>query len=223
MKKRLIITIDGPAGAGKTTVSKMLADRLGYTYIDTGALYRGIALEAISAGLQPDDDPGLEALCRNLRLAFKASPTGLRLFSQDRDITDRLRTPEVTMFASAASARPVVRQSLLGLQRRMARQKGVVFEGRDMGTVVFPDADIKLYLDADPKARAYRRYLQAGQRGSQTLDEVQADMERRDRDDSTRELAPLKPAGDAIIVNSTGISAEAVVERMLSIVEKAMV
>ena len=220
--KRLIITIDGPAGAGKTTASKMLADRLGYKYIDTGALYRGVALEAISAGLSPDDDKGLERLCQTLQLEFAWGEQGLRLFSQGSDITDKIRTPQITMFASAASARPVVRRYLLGLQRDMARQKGVVFEGRDMGTVVFPDADVKFFLDADPKTRASRRYRELAAKTSQTLEEVERDMLCRDKNDSTRKLAPLKPAAEAIIIDSTAIDVNAVIDLMLASVNNLL-
>jgi cytidylate kinase len=213
--KQLIVTIDGPAGAGKTTVSRILADRLGYKYIDTGALYRGVALEAISAGLRHDDDKGLEKLCGKLKMKFVHSEKNLRLLSNDLDITDQIRTPEITMFASTVSARTVVRSFLLDLQRDMGREKGVVFEGRDMGSVVFPDADVKFYLDASSKVRALRRYREIRSTSPQTLEEVEKDIKRRDKNDSTRDLAPLKPAADAIIIDSTDISVEDVVNRML--------
>ncbi len=213
---RLLITIDGPAGAGKTTVSRMLAHGLAYKYIDTGALYRGVALGAISAGLNSDDDKGLEKLCRTLKIKFVTSEQGLRLLLNDADITDKIRTPEITMFASAVSARPVVRGYLLDLQREMGQEKGVVFEGRDMGTVVFPDADIKFYLDASHKTRSLRRYRELAGKTQQALEEVERDMVRRDKNDSTRDLAPLKPAKDAIIIDSTELSVKAVVELMLS-------
>lgn len=217
--KQLIITIDGPAGAGKTTVSRILADRLGYKYIDTGALYRGVALEAMSAGLSHDDDKGLEKLCSKLNMKFVPGEKNMRLFSNDSDITDLIRTPEVTMFASAVSARTIVRSFLLDLQRDMGKEKGVVFEGRDMGSVVFPDADVKFYLDASSKVRALRRYKEIQSTTSQTLEEVEKDIKRRDKNDSTRDLAPLKPAEDAIIIDSSDISAESVVNRMLSHIE----
>ena len=217
--KRLVITIDGPAGAGKTTVSRALADRLGYKYIDTGALYRGVAYEAISKGLSYDDDNGLENMCAGLRLKFIHIKKELRLISNDSDITDLIRTPEVTMFASAVSARSVVRKYLLSLQRDLGREKGVVFEGRDMGTVVFPDADIKFFLDASHKNRALRRYREMEQETSQTLEDVERDMKQRDENDSSRELAPLKPAEDAEIIDSTDISANEVVELMVSYIE----
>ncbi|MBU4011869.1 MAG: (d)CMP kinase, partial [Proteobacteria bacterium] len=166
--KRLLITIDGPAGAGKTTVSRELADRLGYKYIDTGALYRGVAFEARYAMVGQDDDIGLENLCNTLNLNFVKDERGLRLLSNNSDITDQIRTPEISMMASAVSARPVVRKYLLGLQRNLGREKGVVFEGRDMGTVVFPDADKKFYLDASPRVRAIRRYRELESKTSQT-------------------------------------------------------
>ena len=217
--KRLVITIDGPAGAGKTTVSKILADRLGYMYIDTGALYRGVAFEARSKGLRLDDDKGLEALCSTLKLKFEKNKKGLSLLSNGSDITDYIRTPEVAMLASAFSAKPVVRKSLLGLQRDMGRQKDVVFEGRDMGTVVFPDADLKFYLDASYKTRAFRRFQELKSKSSQTVEEVEKDIKRRDENDSTRALAPLKPAKDSIIIDSTDLSVQEVVELMISYID----
>ncbi|MGD2150773.1 MAG: (d)CMP kinase [Desulfobacterales bacterium] len=216
--KRLIITIDGPSGAGKTTVSRMLADRLGYKYIDTGALYRGVALEAISAGLNPDDDTGLENILSSLKMKFVCGEKGMRLISNDLDITDKIRTPEISMFASAASARPVVRKFLLELQRELGKDKGVVFEGRDMGTVVFPDADVKFYLDASHKTRSLRRYREFKSETSQTLEDVEKDIKRRDKNDSARELAPLKAAEDAVIIDSTHLSARDVVDRMMNVI-----
>jgi len=217
--KPLLITIDGPSGAGKTTTSRLLAHRLDYRYIDTGALYRGVALAAIWTGLTPDDDTALEKLCSTLKMEFMSGEKGLRLISNGSDITDQIRTPEISMFASAVSARPVVRHFLLDLQRRLGREKKAVFEGRDMGTVVFPDADVKFFLDASPKIRALRRYKELKSVSSQTLDAVERDMRRRDENDSTRNLAPLKPAEDAIRIDSTDLSVEAVVDRMLIVIE----
>ena len=221
--KRLIITIDGPSGAGKTTVSKMLAGRLGYKYIDTGALYRGVALEAISGGLNPDDDTGLKNILSSLKMKFVCGEKGMRLIANDLDITDEIRTPEISMFASAASARPVVRNFLLELQRELGREKGVVFEGRDMGTVVFPDADVKFYLDASHKTRSLRRYREFKSETSQTLEDVEKDIKRRDKNDSTRVLAPLKPAEDAVIIDSTHLSAQDVVDRMMNVIENKII
>jgi cytidylate kinase len=221
--KPLIITIDGPSGAGKTTVSKLLAHRLGYSYIDTGALYRGVALKAMSEGLSPDDDAGLENILSSLKMKFVSGEKGLRLISNDSDITDKIRTPEISMFASAASARPVVRNFLLELQRDLGRNKGVVFEGRDMGTVVFPDADVKFYLDASHKTRSLRRYQELKSEASQTLQDVEKDIKRRDKNDSARDLAPLRPAEDAVIIDSTHLSAQDVVDRMLNVIENKII
>jgi len=217
--KRLVITIDGPAGAGKTTASRALADRLGYKYIDTGALYRAVAYEAMSRKIAADDDKALMKLCAALDLKFVFNKNDLRLFSGDFDITDRIRTPEITMLASAVSARAQVREYLLGLQRGLGKQKGVVVEGRDMGTVVFPDADVKFFLDASRKVRVRRRYDQFKSTNTQKFKEVEKDLVRRDRNDSTRSLAPLKPAPDAILINSTDLSISEVVELMLSYIK----
>ena len=150
--KKLVITIDGPAGAGKTTVSKALAEQLQYKYIDTGALYTGVLpLKQRQKAYLPDDERRLEFLCNDLKLKFVRNNKGVRLYSGDTDISDYIRTPEMSMMASAVSACPVVRKALLGLQRKMGAEKAAVFEGRDMGTVVFPEADVKFFLTADMK------------------------------------------------------------------------
>ncbi len=213
--KRLLITIDGPAGAGKTTLSRKIADRLNYKYIDTGALYRGVAFEAKFAGISQYDDTGLENLCSTLNLNFVKDERGLRLLSNNSDITDQIRTPEISMMASAVSARPVVRKYLLDLQRNLGREKGVVFEGRDMGTVVFPDADKKFYLDASQKVRAIRRYQELESKTFQILEDVEKEIGLRDENDRKREVAPMKPADDAVIIDSTDLSANDVVKMML--------
>lgn len=214
--KHVIVTIDGPAGAGKTTVSRMLAERLGFRYLDTGALYRGVAFEAASAGIRYDDDKALLDLCNRITLTFAQEKIGLKLLSNGVNITDHIRTPENTMMASAVSARAVVRKYLLDVQRSLGRQDNIVAEGRDMGTVVFPDADVKFFLDADPEARANRRFGEIKGTSGQTLASVKKDMIQRDHNDSSRDLAPLRPADDAIIIDSTPLSAEEVVEFMLT-------
>ncbi|MGB5158111.1 (d)CMP kinase [Desulfobacterium sp. N47] len=215
--KLLLITIDGPAGAGKTTVSKILAERLGYKYIDTGALYRGVAYEAKKSNISSDDDAGLEKLCATLCLEFIRNENGLRLFSNQIDISDEIRTPEMSMLASAVSARKAVREYLLSRQKELGKGKGAVFEGRDMGTVVFPLADVKFYLDASVKTRAKRRYKELiGKKDSPTLEEIEDDIKHRDENDKNRKLAPLKAAEDAIIIDSTELGIDAVVNHMLS-------
>jgi cytidylate kinase len=218
--KKLLITIDGPAGAGKTTVSRALADRLGYRYIDTGALYRGVALAAKIERIDPENNVELKQLCSGLKLALLENKGGVRLFLSGEDITDRIRTPEVTMLASAVSAKPAVRDYLLDLQKNLGREKAAVFEGRDMGTVVFPDADVKFFLDASTRTRALRRYEESKFDTGQSLDEVERDIQRRDHNDSSRDVAPLKPAPDAIIIDSTNLSIAEVVGRMVSYIKK---
>ena len=219
--KGFLITIDGPAGAGKTTDSRALAERLGYKYVDTGALYRTVAYEARFQRVDHNDDLSLGKLCAALDLKLVHGKNGLRLLSRNLDITDLIRTPEITMLASAVSAKPAVRKCLLEVQRELGREKGVIFEGRDMGTVVFPDADIKFFLNASKKTRAHRRYREQKSKSSQTFTEVENEMTRRDKNDSNRTLAPLKPANDAIIIDSTDLSVDAVVGLMLDHIYKS--
>jgi cytidylate kinase len=217
---KLLITIDGPAGAGKTTVSRELARRLGYLYVDTGALYRGVALAAKNQGINPNDDEGLKNLCSGLQLSFVEKKDSMRLTLNNEDISNDIRTPEITMLASAVSARPVVRQYLLELQRHLGKEKAAVFEGRDMGTVVFPDADVKFFLNASTQTRALRRYREIESNDSQTLEEVKRDMQRRDHNDSSRKVAPLKAAPDAIVIDSTDLSIGKVVDLMISYIRE---
>ena len=214
--KRIVITIDGPAGAGKTTVSKILARNLGYKYIDTGALYRGIAFAVRHEGIDPENETALEALCAGMVLTFSKEAQGVRLLLNGADITDKIRTPEITMMASAVSAKPVVRAYLLTVQRQMGREKGAVFEGRDMGTVVFPEAEMKFYLDATHENRARRRFAELAGDTTITLNKVKAEMKKRDYDDSHRKLAPLKPAEDAVHIDSSALTVDAVVAEMLA-------
>lgn len=213
----LLITIDGPAGAGKTTVSRNLAARLGYTYVDTGALYRGVALAAVRSGVEPDDDQGLARLCGGLNIGFSQQGGQSRLQVNGEDVTDLIRTPEISMAASAVSARPVVRSFLLDVQRDLGSRRAAVFEGRDMGSVVFPDADVKFFLSAALKTRALRRYQELGAAAA-SLDQVEKDMARRDGNDTNRALAPLAPAPDAVRIDSTDLSADAVVEKMMEVI-----
>lgn len=219
-KDGLLITIDGPAGAGKTTVSKILAEKLGYRYIDTGALYRGVALEAVSRGIKAADDEAIEQMCDQISFRFVVVDKQLRLFSGTSDISDKIRTPEITMTASAISARPVVRSFLLEMQREIGQEKEVVFEGRDMGTVVFPEAEVKFFLDASPHTRAVRRFNEMKGKSDQTLEQVEQDIIQRDRNDSSREIAPLKAAEDAVRIDTTTLTLDEVVEKMIQVVAK---
>lgn len=220
-KKALLITIDGPAGSGKTTVSRLLAQQLDYQYVDTGALYRCIAFEVLKADIAPDDNGQLQKLCRNISIAFRKIDGESRIFSNGGDITDKIRTPQIAMLASAVSSRPAVRQHLLDIQRELGQKKAVVFEGRDMGTVVFPEADFKFYLDAAIAVRAHRRHLELSNQNAHTLAQVEADMQKRDLNDSQRELAPLKAADDAFIIDSTHLSVDEVVVLLLNHIRRS--
>jgi cytidylate kinase len=179
-----------------------------------------VALAAQRRGSDPENDDDLKRLCNDLDLNFVRNKEGLALVLNGENISDCIRTPEITMLASAVSARPVVREFLLDVQKKLGEQKAAVFEGRDMGTVVFPDADLKFFLDASTHTRAVRRYEEQKSKSSQTLNEVEMDIQQRDRNDSTRDVAPLKPAADAIIIDSTEITVDAVVDLMVSHIRK---
>jgi CMP/dCMP kinase len=213
--QKLLITIDGPAGAGKTTVSRTLAERLEYRYVDTGALYRGVAYTARARGVATEDDEALARMLAGMRLVLERGRCGPSILVDGEDITDRIRTPEVSMLASTVSARPVVRAFLLKVQQALGREKAVVFEGRDMGTVVFPEADLKFFLSASEATRAKRRFAELRSGGAADLEAVARDLRRRDEQDRTRALAPLKPAADAVRIDSSELTAAQVVELML--------
>ena len=226
MARPFIVAVDGPAGAGKSTASRALAARLAFAMVDTGAIYRAVALAASRAGMAYDDDAALEVLLPGLALRF-APPTapgeGQRVLLGDEDVSAAIRTPPMSLGASAVSARPVVRAGLLELQRRLAlapEHLGAVLEGRDIGTVGFPDADAKFFLTASPEERARRRHAELAARGDPTsYAEVLADQLRRDKADSERAIAPLRPAEDALVLDSSGLSLEGVVQRLVGLVE----
>lgn len=220
-RRPFIVAIDGPAGAGKSTASKVLARRLGFTLVDTGAIYRCAALAALDAGVEAGDEQRLRDSLERMQLEFRFAGDDNRVYLDGRDVSERIRGPEVSMAASRLSAEPAVRQVLLPLQRRFAlrAERGSVLEGRDIGTVVFPDADVKFFLDASPEVRAKRRYEELFQKGiDRSFDDVLADQAKRDRDDSTREMAPLRPAADALVVDSSRLAVSEVVGRMEQVI-----
>jgi cytidylate kinase len=213
MGNKLIITIDGPAGAGKSTVAKALARRLGYKYLDTGATYRALALKAIREEIRPDDLEGLKRLSSQVLLQL--GPDG-RIFLDGEDVSEKIREQEVGMMASLISRIREIREVLWAIQRKVGQEGGIVAEGRDTGSVVFPDADVKFYLDASLEERARRRYRELLSKDKNvTFQEVLEELKKRDLQDQTREIAPLKIPEDAIFVDSTYLTPEEVVELML--------
>jgi cytidylate kinase len=210
-----VVTIDGPSGSGKTTVSKRLADRAGLVRLDTGAMYRACALAARRSGVPWGDARRLGELARNLDLSFRDASGKQGVFLGGEDISEAIRTPEMSMGASDVSAHPPVREALVAMQREMGRDGGVVLEGRDTGTVVFPDAEAKFFLDAAAAVRALRRYRELGSGAGQSYEQVFRDVLRRDVQDSTRAHSPLKLAEGAVYIDSTVRTVEEVVEMML--------
>jgi cytidylate kinase len=211
------VAIDGPAGAGKSTVSKILARRLSFSLVDTGAIYRCVALAARRQGIGFEDDPRLTELLKALDIRFEVRGEENRVFLGDEDVSEAIRAPEISMGASQVSGRPVVRDGLLELQRRLAlsAKSGAVLEGRDIGTVVFPDADAKFFLEANPEIRARRRFEELFQKGvDSSLEDVLSEQNRRDVQDSTRAVAPLKPAPDALKVDSSSMPISEVVRTL---------
>ncbi len=213
---RLIIAIDGPAGAGKSTVAQKVAERLGLAYVDTGATYRAAALRVIEQGVSPDDEGGVIASVATADIRLR--PCGLRftVLLDGQDTTAKLRTPEVTMAAAKVSRLPEVRVKLIALQRTLAPEQGVVMEGRDIGTVVFPNAPLKIFLTARPEERALRRLSDERQTGrNPSIEETACEMGRRDQLDAERKASPLVAAEDAHRIDSTGLTADQVVEEIV--------
>ncbi len=215
------IAIDGPAGAGKSTIAKKLASELGYIYVDTGALYRAIGLFVLSRGADVRNESAIMGLLAGTHIELRFIDTEQRVYLNDEDVTSRIRTEAVSMAASAVSALPSVRAFLLDLQRDIAKQNNVVMDGRDIATVVLPNADVKIFLTASPEERARRRYEQLTQKGvSADYDAVLADLRRRDYDDSHRAIAPLRAAKDAILVDTTGNDLEQSIAMLTKIVKE---
>ena len=214
--KRLIITIDGPAGAGKSSVAKFLAQKLDYLYIDSGAIYRAFALAACESGIDPEDEEAIENFCRAGGLSFLWDKDEFRSFYHGEEVTDKIRTEAVGDLASIFSTRPQVRQHLTGLQRELGEEGGVVLEGRDAGTVVFPQADLKFFLDASLEIRAQRRREELAQMGREApISEVLEDLVRRDIRDKGRAIAPLMVPPGGIVIDTTHLTIPQVVDEIL--------
>lgn len=221
MKKKLIIAIDGPSGAGKSTLSKLVAQALGYINIDTGAMYRCVALAAHRRGVDLADAAALGALAETIRISFVRTATAERVLLDGEDVSDAIRTPENSLRTPQIAAHPEVRQALVAQQRRLGENGGVVLEGRDIGSVVFPQADLKIFLDASAEERGRRRWQELTAKG-ETVDLQQTIAEVRERDaaDETREHAPLVCAEDAVVLDTTGLDIPAVQQRILQLVQQ---
>ena len=217
MEKKFIVTIDGPAGAGKSTVSKILAKNLDYIYLDTGALYRALAYKALKEKISLEDVSALANLCSTTTVVLKNIEGRMKVYVDGEDVEEKIRTEDVSMTASKISMYAVVREKLLNLQREAGTQGGIVAEGRDMGSVVFPHADYKFYLDAQLEERIKRRYEELFDKGTPVeYQSVQKDMLARDKQDKKREIAPLKVPEGAVIIDSDNLTIEGVVREITS-------
>ena len=215
------VAIDGPAGAGKSTIAKRVAKQLGFIYVDTGALYRTVGLKFSKAGFDTDLNCDVEEILKNTIVDIRFVDGEQRVFLDGKDVSDDIRTPKASMMASAVSAKPPVRAFLLEMQRKLARENNVVMDGRDIGTVVLPDATIKIYLTASAKARAERRYKELTEKGTQvSFQEVYDDMVQRDYNDMNREIAPLKQADDAVVADTTECDLHGSLELLLKIIKE---
>ncbi len=217
------IAIDGPAGAGKSTIARVLAKELGFIYVDTGALYRTIGHYMLSHGIATDDTDAIVAALDGLTVSVEYVDGEQHVFANGEDVNAYIRTPEVSMAASAVSAIPAVRTFLLQVQRDMAATRSVVMDGRDIGTTILPDARIKIFLTASPEARAQRRYAELCEKGvSTTYDEVLADMVKRDYDDTHRAASPLRQAADAVLVDTSDDTLDEAIARMMQVVTERL-
>ena len=218
---RISIAIDGPGGAGKSTVAKALAGKYGFAYVDTGAIYRTIGLAVLRADASPTDEEQVEPVLSSISVDLDYDETGLQhMLLNGEDVSREIRMPEISSYASKVSALPVVRAALLELQREQARKRSVVMDGRDIGTVVLPDATLKIFLTATPEVRAQRRFDELKQRGTpQPYEEVFREMQERDLRDTTRAAAPLKPASDAVTVDTSALNFEEVITELSRLVE----
>ena len=222
MTRPLIIAIDGPSGAGKSTLGRMLARALNLLYIDTGSMYRAVALAVMESSISASDDVAVGSLAGRIDIDLQGNPDSLRITLGGRDVTEQIRSEEVTDLSSIISTIPAVRRAMVARQREMGK-RGAVLNGRDIGTVVFPDADVKFFLTALPQARAERRFNEdRAQDPSVSFEETFADMTERDARDSTRTDSPLKKADDAIVVDSTGLTIDEVFQQMMAAVQEKL-
>jgi cytidylate kinase len=219
--RKLIIAIDGPAGVGKSTIASRLARKLGYANLESGAMYRALALKAIEADASFEDEAALEKLAQNSRIALEPTSSGNRVLLDGRDVSQRVREADVTAGASRVSVHPKVRAWMVARQQEMGAGGGVVMEGRDIGTKVFPNADVKVFLDADPVVREQRRLLQRSLSGT-AAEATAAELRERDRRDRTRAVSPLAPAADASVIDSTSLSEDEVLHRVEELVEQKL-
>lgn len=216
----LVITIDGPSGAGKSTVSRRLASRLGYKYIDSGALYRIVALEVMQRRIDENNDNEIAQVCETLAVAFLNKNGKDIILCHGKDVSESIRTPEISMLASQISAKKVARHHLTLCQRNMGKEGNIVLEGRDAGTVVFPEAPVKFFLDATPAERGRRRCEELKQKGFEvSLEQITQEIIKRDHNDQTRHYAPLVPASDAVHIDSTAMTVEEVIETMMNVIK----
>ena len=219
--RKLIIAIDGPAGAGKSTIASRLARKLGYINLESGAMYRALALKAIEWDVSFDDEAALDDLAHRSRIKIEPALGGNRVFLDGRDVTQRVRETDVSEAASRVSVHPKVRAWMVARQRELGADGGVVMEGRDIGTKVFPDADVKVFLDADPVIREQRRIQQQHSRGA-SAETMAAELRERDKRDRTRANSPLEPAKDAMLLDSTSLSEDEVLERIEALVQEKL-
>jgi cytidylate kinase len=216
-----VIAIDGPVGSGKSTVARLVAEKLGYTYVDSGAMYRAVAVAAIEGKISPREEEAISRLAASLRVDLKPEAGALRVFVNGKDVTDRLRGLEVSQATSQLSQYAGVRAPMVAEQRRAAEGNALVMEGRDIGTVVFPDAELKIYLDASAEERARRRLAEYEQRGERIeLAQMEKEIQERDKRDAGRKLSPLRAARDAIYVDTTAISAEEAAELIVFLMKQ---
>ena len=219
--KKLIIAIDGPAGSGKSTTARLVAEALGYRYLDTGAMYRAVALKMLEQGVDLQDSKAIEEALRDIQIDQNEKDGQVRILLNEKDVTEAIRTPEISLWVGPVSENPTVREFLVARQRDMGKKGGVVVEGRDIGTVVFPDAPLKIYLTADLDERARRRVKDLSAQGiEQVEEEVRQALAQRDERDSTREHSPLSCAVDAIVLDTTHLTLKEQVERIVSLVRE---